>query len=61
MKGIIKWNTSKPEYRKLERIELEADTEEEKIALANFYHNLRLSGVGILMVKHLTNWKWRAL
>lgn len=48
---------TKPADKKMERVELQADTEDEKIALADFYLNLRLRGEATLKVDKFTQWK----
>lgn len=48
---------SKSVDKKMDSVELRADTEEEKVALADFYLNLRLRGEATLKVDKLTQWK----
>lgn len=57
MKIILRWDMSKPVDKKMDSVELRADTEEEKVALADFYLNLRLRGEATLKVDKLTQWK----
>lgn len=57
MKIILRWDMTKPADKKMERVELQADTEDEKIALADFYLNLRLRGEATLKVDKFTQWK----